>query len=113
MVDRAREQDKPNGPVAAVLLAGGIGAAMLGVATTLAEASEGFAQSLAWVPAVGPLTGKALGSVIVFFIAWLILHLLFRGKEVNFNQIFTISLVLLAIGLLGTFPPFFGLFASE
>jgi hypothetical protein len=113
MVDRAIEQDKPNGPVAAVLLAGGIGAATLGIVTTLAEASEGFAQSLAWVQAVGPLTGKALVSVIVFFIAWLVLHLLFRGKEVNFNQIFTISLVLLIIGLVGTFPPFFELFAGE
>ena len=113
MVDRVIDQDKPNGPVAAALLAGGIGAAALGIATILAAASEGFAQSLAWIPAVGPLTGKSLVSVIVFFIAWLLLHLLFRGKEVNFNQIVTISLVLLAIGLLGTFPPFFELFAGE
>jgi hypothetical protein len=113
MVDRAIEQDKPNGPVAAALLAGGIGAATLGVVTTLAEASEAFAQALAWIPAVGPLTGKALVSVIVFFVAWLVLYFLFRGKEVNFNRIFTISLVLLFIGLLGTFPPFFELFASE
>jgi hypothetical protein len=44
MVDRAIEQDKPNGPVAAALLAGGIGAATLGVVTTLAEASEAFAK---------------------------------------------------------------------
>ena len=113
MVDRTLEQDKPNGPVAAALLAGGIGSATLGVVTTLAAASEGFAQSLSWISAVGPLTGKSLVSVLIFFIAWLVLHFLFRGKEVNFNQIFTISLVLLAIGLLGTFPPFFELFASE
>jgi hypothetical protein len=113
MVDHAIEQDKPNGPVAAVLLAGGIGVATLGIVTTLAEASDSFAQSLAWVQAVGPLTGKALVSVIVFFIAWLVLHFIFRGKEVNFNQIFTISLVLLIIGLVGTFPPFFELFAGE
>ena len=113
MVDRTVEQDKPNGPVAASLLAGGIGAATLGVLTTLAEASAGFAQSLAWIQAVGPLTGKALLSVIVFFIAWLFLHLLFRGKEVNFNRIVSISMLLLVIGLLGTFPPFFELFAAE
>jgi hypothetical protein len=81
MVDRAIEQDKPNGPVAAALLAGGIGAATLGVVTTLAEASEGFAQALAWVPAVGP-DRKALVSVIVFFVAWLVLHFLFvEGSE--------------------------------
>lgn len=113
MVDRVINQDKPNGPVAASLLAGGIGAATLGVMTTLAEASEGFSLSLAWIPAVGPLTGKVLVSVAVFFIAWLVLHFLFRGKEVNFNPVVIISLVMLIIGLLGTFPPFFVLFASE
>lgn len=113
MVDRDFVADKPNGPVAAALLAGGIGAATLGVVTTLAEASEGFAQSLAWIPAVGPLTGKGLVSVAIFFIAWLVLHLLFRRKEVNFNQVIFISMALLIIGLLGTFPPFFELFAGE
>ena len=33
--------DKVNGPAAAALLAGGIGAAILGIVTILAEASEG------------------------------------------------------------------------
>ena len=112
MAEEMLERDRPNGPLAAALLAGGIGAATLGVVTTLSEASEGFAQSLAWVQAVGPLTGKALVSVAIFFIAWLVLHMILRGKEVNFNQAETISLVLLAIGLLGTFPPFFELFAG-
>lgn len=113
MVDRVADQDKPNGPVAAALLAGGIGAATIGVMTILSEASEGISLSLAWSAAVGPLTGKVLVSVAVFFIAWLVLHFLFRRKEVNFNTILIVSLVLLIIGLLGTFPPFFELFASE
>jgi len=107
------EMDKPNGPVAAAMLAGGIGMAAMGLVTTLSEASESIRQSLAWNPAVGPLTGKVLVSTGVFFIAWLVLHLLFRGKEVNFNTYFWIAIVLMAIGLLGTFPPFFELFAPE
>ena len=113
MVEHTVEQDKPNGPVAAALLAGGLGAATLGVVTTIAEVSGGFAQSLAWIPAVGPLTGKVLVSVAVFFIALLVLSLLFREKEVNFRPIVILSLLLLAVGLLGTFPPFFELFVNE
>ena len=113
MDDRAIEQDKPNGPVAAALLAGGIGSAALGIVTVLAAASEGIAQSLAWIQAVGPLTGKSLVSVAVFFISWVVFHFLFRGRNVNFNQIVTVSMILLAIGLLGTFPPIFEFFAAE
>lgn len=113
MVERAIEQDKPNGPVAAALLAGGLGAATLGMVTTIAEISEGIAQSLAWIPTVGPLTGKVLVGVAVFFIAWLMLYFLFRDKEVNFSTIVIISMVLLVVGLLGTFPPFFELFVRE
>jgi len=113
MTDRVVDMDKPNGPVAAVMLAGGIGIAAIGVVTTLSAASESFAQLMAWNAAVGPLTGKALTSTAVFFIAWLVLHLLYRGKEVNFNRIFMISMMLVFIGLLGTFPPFFELFAAE
>lgn len=113
MADEVIERDKPNGPVVAVLLAGGIGAATMGIVTTLAAASGAFAQALAWIPAVGPLTGKAIVSVIVFIVAWIVLHLMFRGKELNFNRYAVIAYVLLAIGLLGTFPPFFELFAGE
>ncbi|MCL5997104.1 MAG: hypothetical protein M1546_13760 [Chloroflexi bacterium] len=105
--------DRPNGPVAAALLAGGIGSAALGVVTTLAEASVGFRNSLNWFNPVGPLTGKALIGTIAFFLSWLILGFALRGKEVNFNRYATIALILLVIGLIGTFPLFFELFAAE
>ena len=54
----------------------------------------------------------ALG-VAVFFISWLILHFVFRGKNVNFTRVAVLALVLLGLGLLGTFPPFFDLFAGN
>jgi hypothetical protein len=59
------------------------------------------------------LTGKTLSGVIVFFVSWVVLHFIFRGKNVNFASATTIALILLGFGLLGTFPPFFGLFAAE
>jgi len=95
------------------LLAGGIGAAVLGIVTTLAEASEGVANALRWSTAVGPLSGKVGVTVILYLIAWAILHFAWQGKNVNFRQMATITFVPPAIGLLGTFPPFFELFAAE
>ena len=113
MASRSYESKLPNGPAAAALLAGGIGAAVLGIVTTLSEASEGIAGALRWSTAVGPLSGKVGVTIILYLLSWALLHFSWRGKDVNFRQIATIAFVLLAIGLLGTFPPFFELFAAE
>jgi hypothetical protein len=107
------ETSLPNGPAAAALLAGGIGAAVLGIVTTLSAASEGVANALRWVSPVGPLSGKVGVTVILYLVSWAILHSAWRNKNVNFNQIATFAFLLLAVGLLGTFPPVFELFAAE
>jgi hypothetical protein len=105
--------DLPNGPVAAALLAGGIGAAVIGLMTVLAEASPAISAALTWSSPVGALSGKTGVGVIVFFLAWIVLHSMYRGKNVDFNKFATLAFVLLAIGLLFTFPPFFVLFAPK
>ena len=113
MTTKTNAQELPNGPVAAAFLAGGIGSAVLGLMTILAETSTGIKTALTWSMSVGPLSGKAGIAVIAFFVSWGIAHVLFRGKNVNFARITTIALIFLAFGLLGTFPPFFQLFAAE
>jgi len=106
--------DKPNGPVAAALLGGGIGSAIFGLITLFSELSDSFAQALNWYNPSGPLSGKSILGIASFFIAWAVLHAAWKDKEVrNFNIISTIALVLLAVGLLGTFPPVWHLFSSE
>lgn len=112
MTTKAYDVNLPNGPVAAALLAGGIGAAALGIITTLSEASASIASALNWYNPVGPLSGKTTLSVVIYFVSWIILHNLYRGKDVNFKTISTIAFILLAIGLIGTFPPFFEIFAA-
>ncbi len=106
-------QDLPNGPVAAVLLAGGLGSAALGLATTLGEASKAVGDALNWWKPAGPLTGKVGIGVGAFFLAWLVLHGLFRGRNVKFARVAAFALLLLGLGMLGTFPPFFELFVSH
>jgi hypothetical protein len=104
--------DKPNGPVAAALLAGGIGSAFFGLIVLLSEVSEGFGAALNWYNPVGPLSGKSTLGIAAFFIAWAVLHSMWKNREINFSNISTLSLILLAVGLLGTFPPVWHLFAG-
>ena len=109
---RIQFQDKPEGPIAAAIIAGGIGAAALGLFTTLAEASEGAKNWLQWSDAVGPLSGKVLMAVLVWLVAWAILHLALRNKPYETRRALVISLVLIGLGVLGTFPLFFQAFGG-
>jgi hypothetical protein len=103
------EINKPNGPVAAALLAGGIGSAVLGLATFGSEASEAIANSLKWYKPVGPLAGKSTLAIIAFFLSWVILAYVWKGKDTNFTRIATVAMVLVAVGLIFTFPPVWGI----
>ena len=105
-------QDKPEGPIAAAIIAGGIGAAALGVFTTLAEASTGVKNWLQWSDAVGPLSGKVLMALLVWLVAWAVLHLALRNKPYETRRALTIALVLIGLGVLGTFPLFFQAFGG-
>jgi hypothetical protein len=109
---RIQFQDKPEGPIAAAIIAGGIGVAALGLFTTLAEASEGVKDWLQWSDAVGPLSGKVLMGVLVWLVAWAILHLALRNKPYETRRALVISLVLIGLGVLGTFPLFFQAFGG-
>jgi hypothetical protein len=101
------EINKPNGPAAAALLAGGIGSAIFGLVTVINEtnSASAFSKSLVWVKSVGGLSGKSSLGIIAFFLAWAILAFLWKGKEVKFNTVSFIALGMLGVGLLFTFPP--------
>jgi hypothetical protein len=104
---------KPNGPVAAVMIATGLGTLVLGILTTLGEASEGVAEFLEFSERVGPLSGKTIFAVIAFLVSWGGLHMALRDREVDWRSV-TIALVaLVAVSLVLTFPPFFQLFESD
>ena len=104
--------DKPEGPIAAAIMAGGVGAFAMGAVTTLAEASTGISKALNWNHAVGPLSGKTIITVLVWLVAWAILHVAYRNRPYETRRAFTIALILIALGVVGTFPTFFELFAG-
>lgn len=105
--------DKPEGPISAAILAAGVGAIALGLLTTLAEASTSIKDWLQWNDRVGPLSGKTGLAVAIWLVAWIGLHLRLRGKDYETRRALTIALVLIALGVLGTFPTFFQLFAPD
>ncbi len=105
-------RDKPEGPIAAAILASGVGALTLGVVTTLAEVSKGFRDTLNVNSAVGPLSGKTIVTVVVWLVAWAVLHLVYRFKPYERRRVLIVAFGLIALGVLGTFPTFFQAFGD-
>jgi hypothetical protein len=105
--------DKPEGAISAAILAAGIGATALGVVTVLAEASTTVKNWLAWSTAVGPLSGKTIVAVLVWLLSWAVLHAMLRTRPTETGRALTIALVLIGLGVVGTFPPFYQLFAAD
>jgi hypothetical protein len=110
---------KRNGPVAAAFLAAGIGALVLGLFVVINEAigtNNGwlkFDSNFGLGSGVGPLSGKVAFEVIAYLVSWGTLSYLWRRREVDFGRVLSISLVLVAIGFLLTFPPVFEIFAAS
>ncbi|RUV54215.1 hypothetical protein EOA85_25755 [Mesorhizobium sp. M5C.F.Ca.IN.020.29.1.1] len=59
---------------------------------------------------VGPLSGKTTVTIIVWLVAWYGLSRIWQRETVNMRAVNVAALVLLGIGFLLTFPPFWYLF---
>ena len=95
----------PTGPACAAVLAAGIGSAAYGIAVVVAAASPAAAKFMTWSSGVGPLSGKTSIGVIVWAVAQAILCTLWHKREVNFQRVWVIALILMAAGFVFTFPP--------
>lgn len=105
--------DKPEGPFFAAMIAGGIGCFTMGLFTTLAEASASIKEFLNWNNGVGPLAGKTGMAVIFWLVSWAILHVVYRNRSANVQRALIITLVLVGLGFVMTFPTFFQAFAPS
>jgi hypothetical protein len=103
--------DKSEGPVAAAIIAAGVGALFLGILTTTAEASTSIKDFLSFYDPVGPLSGKTIGAVAIWLVSWVVLHVILKDKSLGSRTALTAALVLIGLGVIGTFPIFFQLFA--
>ena len=107
------ESARPFGPAAAMLLAAGLGTFILGLLTTLAEASTGIKDGLQWNDRVGPLSGKTIIAAAVFFGGWGLLTGALRRSDPPWRTVVYATGALVALGLLMTFPTFFQAFAPD
>lgn len=101
------------GVASAAFVSSGIGCLVIGLMVTGAEMSEGLKNMLNWWNPAGPLTGKTGVGVIAWIVSWVILHTMWKDKDMDFGKVFTVTLIMIALGFLLTFPPLFGLFAAE
>jgi hypothetical protein len=72
--------------------------------------STAISKALNWVKPVGTLSGKSSLAILAFVVAWTILAVVWRGREVRFGRVAVFAMALLLVGLLGTFPPVWHLF---
>jgi hypothetical protein len=106
-----KDTRKPSGPAAAALVAAGVGVFVTGLLTTLAEVSPALRGSLNWWNPAGPLSGKTGVGIIVWLVAWVVLHAMYKQRDVALARPLLWTWILIALGFLGTFPPFFEAFA--
>jgi hypothetical protein len=105
------ERPEPNGGVAAAIIAAGIACATLGVLVVAASASRQVSQWLTFYTPTGPLSGKAIVSSVVYLVVWPNLHYRLRDRQVDLYKAFMITIMLVAVGIIGTFPPFYQFFS--
>jgi hypothetical protein len=101
-----------NGPSAAAILAAGIGLAVTGIVSALAEAIAAWSAVLVWSKPVGALSGKTILGILAWLVSWLILGLVWKDRQVSLKPVLIVSVVLLAAGVLLTFPPVFEMIAG-
>lgn len=96
-----------NGAACAAYLGAGIGAFAMGLFVILNEIGAFTAPSL-YAPA-GGVTGRTTFAVVVWLIAWGVLHRRWKERQVEAMRVHAITLVLVLLGIVLTFPPVWGL----
>jgi hypothetical protein len=105
-----QQSETNNGPIAAAMLAAGIGCFFLGLNTSLAQGSKAIGGMLNFYNPVGPLGGKTIVAIVVWLVAWGILASKWQDQRVDFGIMYKVTLMLVGLGVLGTFPLFFDIF---
>jgi hypothetical protein len=104
-----QQSEASNGLIAAAMLAAGIGCFFLGLFTDLSESIKAVEKLFTLSAPVGALSGKTLFAIVFWLVSWAILASKWRNQSVNFGKIYNLTLILVALGLLLTFPVFFDL----
>jgi hypothetical protein len=103
---QANAARRPNGAGAAAVLAAGMGSFALGALAVWADHSAAIKSAMIFWKPTGPLSGVTTLAIAAWLVAWANLHFGWRRNDVALRPVLGAALVLLALGLLLTFPPF-------
>ena|SRR5579875_1331880 len=99
-----------NGPVAAAVVAAGVGSFAVGLLGVIADVSPVFRKLMIFYRPTGPLSGVTTCALSVWVVAWFLLDRRWKNASVRLGRTNVLAFVLLGLGLLLTFPPFAALF---
>ncbi len=100
----------PNGPGAAAVLAASIGCFAMGVFSVAADKFPALAQMLIVYAPTGPLSGVSTAAILAWLMAWAVLRYYWQRRMVDLGRTNSIAFLLLACGVLLTFPSIGDLF---
>ena len=104
----------PTGGAWAAILASAIGCVGFSVAADLAEVSKPISNVLNIYDPTGDLSGKSTFGVIVWLVAWALLHARWRTRNIKCpGRMTVISAIIVLLALIMVFPPFVELFAAD
>ena len=103
----AAETARQSGPAAAVVLGAGVASFVLGLLSALTAASAAVSDALTLSSRVGDVSGVTTIAACTFFVASASLAIAWRRANPPLVRVAVAAALLLALGLLGSFPPFF------
>ncbi len=95
----------PNGAGAAAVLAAGIGSLAVAVFAIVADKAAPIKSLMNFYKPTGPLSGVTTCAIVVWLVAWALLHWRWSRRNVEVGRITVAAFILLFLGLLLTFPP--------
>jgi hypothetical protein len=96
-----------NGAIWAAIMASGIGSFAVGLVVILSEAGLPLAPIL--YPPAGGVSGRTTIAALIWITSWVVLHRRWRHQHIEGGRVAAIAVLLIVLGLLGVFPPVWGL----
>jgi hypothetical protein len=97
-----------NGSGAAAILSAGIGSLAIALFAIAADKSAFVKDLFVFYRPTGALSGETTVAILLWLAVWAILNWRWRKQNVSLRRVNSISLVLLGLSLLLTFPPIIG-----
>jgi hypothetical protein len=101
---------RPNGSGLAALLAAGAGCLAMAILAIAGDRSAFVKNVLVFYKPTGVLSGVTTVAILLWLAIWAILEWRWSSREVDAGRISAISLLLLVLSLILTFPPVADLF---